>query len=379
MNIVIDREKIKHLNIEKNIDREHTILVVDDELANIESLTMILEEKYNIIKAQNALEALTIIKNETNPEKINLIIADQRMPDMMGVEFLKQTMPIIPDAMRIILTGFMEVNDIIDSINEGKIYKFLTKPIEPNDLLITVKRALEAYELQIQNKSLIEKLQYMNENLEKKVEERTIQLQESIENLKKQKEDLEYLFSFQKKLVGELQLLSSTDPLTGIANRRKMEEFINIEWKRAIRENKEISFIMMDIDFFKLYNDYYGHCMGDSCLTRIAKIIAQEVKRPADIAARYGGEEFCCVLADTGLDGAIKIARNICRAIQRAAIPHENSPISPYVTLTYGVKSVLPDLDASWQDLLEGADKLLYQGKNNGRNCIYSVKGKANC
>lgn len=167
MNFVINKDKLKELK-ENNIkEKKYTILLVDDELANLEALTRLLEEEYNIIKAKDGFEALDILRNELYSSKINLIISDQRMPGMTGVEFLKQTISIIPNAIRIILTGFMDVKDIIDSINEGHIYNFLLKPLGATELLISVKRALETYELEIKNIKLIEQLKDMNEKLEK--------------------------------------------------------------------------------------------------------------------------------------------------------------------------------------------------------------------
>ncbi len=167
MSFIINRDKLKKIKENSYIEKKHTILLVDDELANLEAITRVLEEHYNIIKAKNGYEALEMLKNYSDLAKINLIISDQRMPDMTGVEFLKETMTVIPNAIRIILTGFMDVNDIIDAINEGHIYKFLLKPLEPTDLLISVKRALEAYELEAKNIKLIKQLKDTNEKLEK--------------------------------------------------------------------------------------------------------------------------------------------------------------------------------------------------------------------
>lgn len=167
MNFAINKEKLNQLKENNNKEKKYTILLVDDELANLEALTGLLEEEYTIIKAKDGFEALAILKNDSYSPNINLIISDQRMPGMTGVQFLKQTIPIIPNAIRMILTGFMDVRDIIDSINEGHIYKFLLKPLEPAELLISVKRALEAYELEIKNIKLIEQLKEMNEKLEK--------------------------------------------------------------------------------------------------------------------------------------------------------------------------------------------------------------------
>lgn len=167
MDFVINKDKLKELK-ESNIkEKKYTILLVDDELANLEALTRLLEEEYNIIKAKDGFQALDILRNKSYSSKVNLIISDQRMPGMTGVEFLKQTISIIPNAIRIILTGFMDVKDIIDSINEGHIYNFLLKPLEAAELLISVKRALESYELEVKNIKLIEQLKDMNEKLEK--------------------------------------------------------------------------------------------------------------------------------------------------------------------------------------------------------------------
>lgn len=167
MSFIINRDKLKKIKENSNVEKKYTILLVDDELANLEAITRVLEEHYNIIKAKNGDEALEMLKNYSDPAKINLIISDQRMPGMTGVEFLKETMTVIPNAIRIILTGFMDVNDIIDAINEGHIYKFLLKPLEPTDLLVSVKRALEAYELEAKNIKLIKELKDTNEKLEK--------------------------------------------------------------------------------------------------------------------------------------------------------------------------------------------------------------------
>ncbi|MBF0103191.1 MAG: diguanylate cyclase [Desulfobacterales bacterium] len=370
MNLVINKEKLKQIQTKKQADRTYTIMVVDDELVNLEALTLILEKEYHVVKANNGVEALTIINQDPQPERINLILSDQRMPVMMGVEFLKQTIPLIPRTIRILLTGYTDVNDIIEAINEGKIYKFLTKPIDPIDLLVSIKRALEAYDLEMQKIRLIEQLRHMNDNLEKIVAERTRQLEDSLMTLKKQKDDLEYMNGFKDRLVNELQNLSLTDPLTGIANRRKLEEVAKIEWGRGLRTKKELSMIMADIDYFKHYNDFYGHAMGDECIKRIAGIIQQTLKRPTDLVVRYGGEEFCCILPETNFDGALKIAENILQAVQSESIVHERSKVAPYVTLSLGAHTVMPENNNSWQELLRYADQYLYDAKNKGRNRV---------
>ncbi|WP_270564259.1 ATP-binding protein [Clostridium beijerinckii] len=167
MKFVINKDKLRELNKTDGKDKKYTILLIDDELANLEALTRLLDEEYDVIKAENGFEALNILKDESCSKKINLIISDQRMPGMTGVELLKQTISIVPNAIRIILTGFMDVKDIIDSINEGHIYKFLLKPLEADELLISVKRALETYELKMKNIKLIDELKQTNKKLKK--------------------------------------------------------------------------------------------------------------------------------------------------------------------------------------------------------------------
>lgn len=370
MKLVIDKEKLKEIQDKNRTEKKYTILLVDDEPANIEALNMILEDKYNIIKAYTGIEALDYIKNVPDPSLINLIISDQRMPGMTGVEFLKQTIPIIPKTVRMILTGFTDINDIINSINEGQVYKFHTKPIEPKDLLVSIQRALEAYELEKQNLILIGKLKEMNENLEQLVRERTEQLEESLLTLQRQKEELEYLSNFQDTLVNELEVLSITDPLTGLANRRWLESFTQEECDKAIRKDKKISVLMLDIDHFKKYNDFYGHAMGDKCI----KVVAESIKknmRKTDLSARYGGEEFCCVLPHTTQEEAIQVASNLIQTITKEAIPHERSETAAIVTISIGLYTTMPLDKSQWKDLILQADSKLYKAKQNGRNQIW--------
>lgn len=170
-----DKNRIEQSSIIKK-EKKHTVLLVDDELGNLRFLQGLLEVDYNILLANDGQEALELINKHPNPEKINLIITDQRMPRMTGIELLKEIINITPNSLRIILTGFSDIDAIIDAINEGKVYKFLTKPIEPKDLEITVKRALEAYELSQKNNLLVNELKELNSSLEVKVEERTSQL-----------------------------------------------------------------------------------------------------------------------------------------------------------------------------------------------------------
>jgi diguanylate cyclase (GGDEF)-like protein len=213
-----------------------------------------------------------------------------------------------------------------------------------------LERTNAAYlsEIDVRKSAELEVLQH-KENLEELVEERTAELQ------------------LANKLLNEL---SRVDGLTKIANRRRLDEEIDREWKRMMREKRPLSVVLCDIDHFKFYNDTYGHQQGDKCLAQVAKAISDSVGRPGDLAARYGGEEFCIVLPETKVEGAILIAELIRKNVRGLNIEHSTSPVDSMVTLSLGVATLIPDNDGQPSLLLEAADRALYQAKGNGRDRV---------
>jgi len=170
-----------------------------------------------------------------------------------------------------------------------------------------------------------------------------------------------------------LSKMSYMDGLTGIANRRRFNECIESEWKRLMRSGKRLSVILLDLDFFKQYNDHYGHSAGDTCLTQVARALAGTLKRPCDLAARYGGEEFVVLLPETDLAGAITVAYETQYNIQELALVHEYSPVAPVITVSMGVTAMVPDAERTYLDLINAADQQLYEAKEAGRN---QIKGR---
>lgn len=166
----------------------------------------------------------------------------------------------------------------------------------------------------------------------------------------------------------ELQRLTSLDGLTGIANRRRFDEYLDQEWMRAARGNKVVSLILIDIDHFKTYNDNYGHQGGDDVLRRVAQAIDQGTNRPGDLAARYGGEEFAIILPDTDPDGAEIVAEKIRQAVEKLGIHHAHSSAADYVTISMGVASIIPREGILPSMLIVAADEALYEAKHTGRN-----------
>jgi len=166
----------------------------------------------------------------------------------------------------------------------------------------------------------------------------------------------------------KLELIANLDGLTQIANRRCFDDYLATEWQRHQREQNPLSLILIDIDYFKRYNDSNGHQGGDDCLIRVAQEIAKVPQRPTDLVARYGGEEFAAILSNTNMEGALQVAADIQTAIANLAIPHDNSDVSDLVTLSMGVASLIPTSERSPKDLISRADQAMYTAKNRGRN-----------
>lgn len=165
-----------------------------------------------------------------------------------------------------------------------------------------------------------------------------------------------------------LRRISTTDELTQVANRRQFNDRLNAEWNRLRREGFPLSLIMCDVDCFKLYNDAYGHQSGDQCLRLIAEALKTAAKRSSDLVARYGGEEFAIIMPNTDMQGALKLAETVRTAVEKLNIPNKASVVSPYVTLSLGVSSLMPSHLLTPEAIIRDADNALYEAKRRGRN-----------
>lgn len=206
----------------------------------------------------------------------------------------------------------------------------------------------------IQAAQYYDKLKDQSYILEQKVAERTRDLEQAKEKLEK---------------------LATTDQLTQLANRRKFDQYLEYEWQRATREKISISLILCDVDYFKLYNDCYGHLCGDRCLQKVASVLKKTVKRSADLVARYGGEEFAIVLSNTHIEGAQKVAEDIRLEVEKRKFPHKVLSTNQYVTVSLGISTTIPTPQSSPKTLIKAADKALYQAKDSGRNrcCVFLI------
>jgi diguanylate cyclase (GGDEF)-like protein len=322
------------------------ILVIDDTPPNLHLLiTMLTRKGYEAKGVNDGLVALSDVQRQ----KPDLVLLDINMPSMNGFEVCEQlkSNDLTCDIPVIFISARDEVLDKVQAFAVGGV-DYITKPFQIAEVLARVDNQLALRRLQRQ-------LQQQNERLIQEVNSRII---------------AETLLQEANEKLGQLVNL---DGLTQIANRRCFDEYLEQEWQRLSREQMPLSLIMCDIDFFKNYNDTYGHIVGDDCLRRVALLIKQSVRRPADLAARYGGEEFVVVLPNTDIEGAMQIAEGIRRGLLDLEIPHEDSAVSEFVTLSMGVTSLVPKTDSNPSVLLTAADYALYRAKELGRNQTYQI------
>lgn len=302
------QEKIDHEGIKSKI------LIVDDCRLNLQVLHDILSTDYEVVMAASGKEALAIVASSS----IDLILLNVIMPEMDGYEVCKQ-LKSNPDTQNIPVIFVTAMNHIEDE-----------------------EKGLEIGAIDYIHKPFNESIVRMRINNHLKL----------------------------KKYRDILEKASSVDGLTGLANRRYLDEVFNIEWRRALRSNSYLSLIMIDIDFFKEYNDYYGHLAGDDCLQDVAAAIKKSLQRSGDFISRYGGDEFLVILPSTPCNGAVTVAENIRKKVKLLKIEHVPSNIGRHVTVSCGVATAIPDENIAPNILLKLADNALYKAKGDGRNVV---------
>lgn len=211
------------------------------------------------------------------------------------------------------------------------------------------------------------------------IEQNNLDLENAYAHIKADNEIIAVAEAELRTACNELELLSITDPLTGIANRLYLERKLKDEWNTQMRARKPLSILMVDIDYFKPFNDRYGHQAGDKCLKQVAAILKMCLHRSTDVVARYGGEEFILVLPCTDISSAAQIAGNVLVAITDGAIKHLESEIAEVLTVSIGVASVTPSLKCTTDSLIKQADDALYVAKKNGRNRFEVAKDNLPC
>lgn len=349
-------ERLRKLQAEAGSAAEptHSVLIVDDEPGNLTVLRAFLERRYRVLTASSGSEALALIDQLPAEQLPCLTLSDQRMPGMSGVELFEQLRERLPLSIRIILTGYIDVADIVDAINRAGIYKFMVKPIEREDLLLTVERAIEAYEMRRQIDRHIEEL-------EEKVRQRTRELAERNEQL--------------QRAYSEIERSSLTDPLTGLGNRRMVLKALEPGKPEVLQERRSsapsrLALFLVDIDHFKSVNDEFGHAAGDAVLSGVAEILRAHCSREEDLAARWGGEEFLLMMAVGSAEEAMDWAARIRRAVEEARFP-----IGDGKTLqrTCSIGVCCAGESTPFEQRLGLADEALYRAKRSGRNRVVGL------
>lgn len=299
-------------------DNLPTVLIVDDVPTNVKILADALRAEYRIKVATNGPDALRAAQSQPIPD---LVLLDVMMPAMDGYEVCRE-LKRAPETQRIPVV-FVTAKDTDFDEEFGFGLGATDYICKPYSLLVVRARVRNQVQL--------------------------------------------------KKYADWLEELSHVDALTKIPNRRQFNEKLEMEWRRAVREKSALSVLMIDIDYFKQYNDNYGHGAGDEALRRVATSLAGTALRPADLVARYGGEEFIVILPGTCVEAAAQLGDRMRESVTSLAIPHAFSGCGTTLSISIGCASTVPVDESSTADLLHLADQMLYRSKENGRNRVTSA------
>ena len=296
------------------INTEFTLLIVDDEKQNRLLLTELFGTTYKIIQAKNGVQAL----EKARQHRPDLILLDVLMPEMDGMAVLRELKR--DDATRLIpvifITALDSATDEENGLNLGAV-DYISKPFHPPIVRVRVRNQLQLVH--------------------------------------------------QQRL---LEQLASLDGLTGIPNRRQFDATLLKEWHRCQRNQQPLSLIVADVDFFKKYNDALGHAAGDRVLQEVAATLRQAARRPGDLVARYGGEEFVLLLPKTNATSAQALAEGLQQLLHSKALPHPDSSLGPWLTMSMGGNTIVPSPTALDPEFFALADAALYRAKHQGRNQV---------
>jgi two-component system, chemotaxis family, response regulator WspR len=314
------------------------VLLVDDQLMVVEAVRRALLDapRLEFHYCMDPMEAVAVVRTL----RPTVVLQDLVMPGVDGLDLVSQYRadPTIAGVPIIVLSAKEEPATKCEAFRRGA-NDYLVKLPDKIELIARIRYHTRAYLNQVQRDEAYRALRESQQ-----------QLMEA--NL-------------------ELQRLNKVDGLTGLSNRRYFDEYLDAEWKRAVRTEIPIALLMIDVDCFKAYNDTYGHVGGDDVLRKVADAVADHCTRPTDAAARYGGEEFAMILPHTDADGVLALGQTVCRAIEALHIPHRGSTVGEHLTVSIGATSVVPGpAGPMMASLIETADKALYKAKRAGKNCV---------
>lgn len=318
------------------------ILIIDDSMVSRIFIGDLLNEVGYVdltlcASVEDAYQEIGFYEPDRTETDLDLILLDINLPGKSGIDACRELSEhaIFSDVPIIIISGVDHLEGLDVAFSAGAI-DYITKPPSHTELLARVHSALRLKTEMNRRKAREADLLVLNERL--------------------------------AEINRELERLSATDSLTGLANRRSFNEFLSREWLRGQREQQPFSVILIDIDHFKKYNDHYGHLEGDVCLQKVSWALQGALCRAGDLLARYGGEEFVAILPNTEIQGAAELAAAFHSHVRELAIPHNASPVSSIITISVGIAGLIPNQSLSSSKVITMADEALYRAKQAGRS-----------
>lgn len=328
-----------------------SLLVVDDEPYILATLSTLLKTDFEVLTAESPVAALELLAQRD----VDIVLSDQKMPRMSGVHFLEWVKQNRPKTVRLLMTGFAELEEAVDAINKGQVFRYLFKPWRAEELLETLQSAARTFLLERSHEQLLEELRQLNLELEKRVAQRTRELEEANHELEQKNKMLEKL--------------ALTDPLTGLPNRRAMDRLAERELRRRDRYPGPLTIGLIDVDHFKDINARFLLPGGDKVLVDLAKVLIASL-RTVDLIGRIGGEEFMVIAPETNMEGAAALGERIRSAVEKATFAYRDAIIPVRVSIGFAVAEDKVIVD--YEGMKHLAASALSEAKNTGRNrCVF--------
>jgi diguanylate cyclase (GGDEF)-like protein len=327
-----------------------SLLVVDDEPYILATLAALLNTEFEVVTADSAEAGMQILQQRD----IDIVLSDQRMPRMSGVQLLEWAREHAPKTVRLLMTGFAELEEAVEAINRSGVFRYLFKPWRTEDLLETLRSAARTFLLERSHEQLLQELQQAKLDLERRVQERTVELEEANHELEQKNKMLEKL--------------ALTDPLTGLPNRRAMDRLSERELRRRDRYPSPLSLGLIDVDHFKQINTVHLLPGGDKVLVELARCLGASL-RGVDFLGRIGGEEFLVIAPETDEEGANVLGERIRANVEKHVFTYKEDNI--HVTVSVGMSVAEEGARADYEQMKHVAAAALAEAKRTGRNrCV---------
>ena len=340
-----------------------SLLVVDDEPSILDTLKLLLSNEFDVLTADCAEVAQRLFSNR----EIDLILTDQKMPRVSGIELLEWVKQHSPKTIRLMMTGFADLEETISAINKSQVFRFLLKPWQPDNLLEILRTAAKTFILERSHEQLLDELRQLND----KLQDMNMELENRVADRTKALEEAYHELEHKNKMLEKLAL---TDPLTNLPNRRAMDRLAERELRRRERYPGPVSVGMIDVDHFKQINDRYLLPGGDKVLIDLGRCLNTSV-RTVDFLGRIGGEEFMVIAPETNMEGAVVLGERIRTTVESTVFTYKEENISVHVSIGFAIADAGVETDYEMMKHLAAA--ALSEAKKTGRNkCVYKIAPK---